>query len=350
MGKYRVLIVDDSPLVRRMIAKVLEPERDMEVVGMAADPYQARDLIQKTKPDILTLDIEMPRMDGLTFLKILMEKHPMPVIVLSSLSQENSIYACRALEEGAADVLAKPRSSHSIGETGAILAGRIRSILRHGKADHARQPAASLPAIKTEVKLGTALAGRKWDPSQIILMGASTGGPPALKRVLSGLPANLPGICLVQHMPAFITQAFAERLDADCALHVREAKDGDLVEPGQVLLAPGDYHMTLQKQMNQFQVRLDQSAKVCYQRPSVDVLFKSALPYASRRMLAVILTGMGSDGAAGMLDLKNAGARTIAQDEATSVVYGMPRAAADIGAVREVVPLEKVAASILRSV
>lgn len=350
MPKHKLLIVDDSPIVRRMISKALEPEPDIEIVGMAGDPYQARDLIQEKEPDILTLDIEMPRMDGLTFLKILMEKHPMPVIILSSLTQANSVYACRALEQGAADVLAKPGGSHSLGETGASLANRIRSILLNKKegslARTALPPSGSGPSPSTIGKL----AKRKWDPSQIILIGASTGGPPALKRVLTKFPANMPGICLVQHMPAFITQAFAERLDADCALKVKEASDGDFVEPGLVLLAPGDYHMTLHKQMNRFQVRLDQNAKVCYQRPAVNVLFKSAVPYATRKMVAVILTGMGSDGAAGMLELKNAGVRTIAQDEASSVVYGMPRAAVEIGAVREEVSLDDVAGAVLRCI
>lgn len=346
MAKHRVLIVDDSLIVRRMIAKVLQPEPDIEVVGMAGDPYEARDLIGKVKPDILTLDIEMPRMDGLTFLKILMEKHPMPVIVLSSLSQANSRHACAALEQGAADVLAKPGGSHSLGETGALLANRIRSILLHAKhgqvirPERAKQPPAAVGL----------LGARQWDPSQVILIGASTGGPPALKRVLTQLPANMPGICLVQHMPAFITQAFAERMDADCALKVREAVDGDWVEPGLVLLAPGDYHMKLERQANRYRVRLDQSPKVCYQRPAVDVLFKSAVPYAGRRMVAVILTGMGSDGAAGMLELRGAGAHTIAQDEASSVVYGMPRAAAEYGAAREIVPLDQIAGAIARSI
>ena len=349
MAKHRVLIVDDSLIVRRMIAKALLPERDIEVVGMAGDPYEARDLIGKLKPDILTLDIEMPRMDGLTFLKILMEKHPMPVIILSSLSQANSTYACAALEQGAADVMAKPVGSHTLGETGALLANRIRSILLHAKRGKVIRPAPVKQPLAPPRAAG-ALGARQWDPSQIILIGASTGGPPALKRVLTELPANMPGICLVQHMPAFITQAFAERMDSDCALKVREAVDGDWVEPGLILLAPGDYHMKLEWQANRYRVRLDQSPKVCYQRPAVDVLFKSAVPYASRRMVAVVLTGMGTDGAGGMLELRGAGAHTIAQDEASSVVYGMPRAAAEYGAVKEVVPLDHIAGAIVRSV
>lgn len=348
MSKYRVLIVDDSSLVRRMIAKALEPEPDMEVVGTAADPYEARDMIQKVRPDILTLDIEMPRMDGLTFLKILMEKHPMPVIILSSLSQANSSYALAALEQGAADVLAKPSGAHSLGETGKLLANRIRTILRHSKPSSG-DPGFGAQRVPGENKPVGHLTPGRWDPSQIVLIGASTGGPPALKKVLASLPDNMPGICLVQHMPAFITRAFAERLDADCALRVKEAAHGDYVVPGQVLVAPGDYHMTLHRHMNRYQVRLNQSAKVCYQRPAVDVLFRSAVDFAGRHMVAALLTGMGSDGADGMLELKNKGAYTIGQDEATSVVYGMPRAAVECGGVREVAPLEKVAESVMKA-
>lgn len=348
MAKYRILIVDDSSVVRRMIAKALAPEPDMEVVGAAADPYEARDLIQKLKPDLLTLDIEMPRMDGLTFLKILMEKHPMPVIILSSLSQANSSYACKALEQGAADVLAKPNGAHSLGETGKLLGNRIRTILRHSNNSRGAKAFGSQQAsgVVKPVPLHSAVS---WDPGQVVLIGASTGGPPALKKLLSSLPANMPGICLVQHMPAFITKAFAERLNSDCALQVKEAEDGDYVQPGQVLLAPGDYHMTLHKQMNRYQVRLNRLAKVCYQRPSVDVLFRSAAGFAGRHMVVAVLTGMGSDGADGMLELKNKGAYTLSQDEATSVVYGMPRAAAECGAVKEVVPLEKMAESIMKA-
>jgi two-component system chemotaxis response regulator CheB len=349
MAKYRVLIVDDSPLVRRMIAKALAPEPDIEVVGMAADPYEARDLIQETRPDILTLDIEMPRMDGLTFLKILMEKHPLPVIILSSLSQANSTHACAALEQGAADVLAKPHGSHSLGETGALLANRIRTILRHGNISKG-QAATTMQTPASVVKSITQQwEHKRWDPSQIVLIGASTGGPPALKKVLSCLPANMPGICIVQHMPAFITKAFAERLDSDCALNVKEAENGDFVDPGRVLVAPGDYHMTLHRYMNRYQVRLNQTAKVCYQRPAVDVLFNSALPFAGKHMVAAILTGMGSDGADSTLELKNKGVYTIGQDEASSVVYGMPRAAAECGALKEVVSLEKVGDTILKA-
>jgi two-component system chemotaxis response regulator CheB len=346
MAKHRVLIVDDSALVRRMITKALSTEHDIEVVGAASDPYEARDLIQELKPDLLTLDIEMPKMDGLTFLKILMDKHPMPVIILSSLSQANSKVALTALEQGAADVLAKPNGPHSLGETGAILGSRIRTILgdskSRGRSLSLRGPASSVPAPRLPIRSGVV-----WNPSQIVLIGASTGGPPALKTVLSALPADMPGICVVQHMPAFITQAFAERLNADCALKVKEAADGDYVEHGQVLIAPGDYHMTLRKQMDRYQVHLNQKPKVCYQRPAVDVLFQSALPYAGKNMVAAILTGMGRDGADGLLELKNKGAYTIGQDEATSVVYGMPRAAAECGAVRETTGIEKIAESIL---
>ena len=347
MAKYKVLIVDDSAVVRRMIRTALASEHDIEVVGAAGDPYQARDLIQKFKPDILTLDIEMPRMDGLTFLKILMDKHPMPVIILSSLSQANSKEALTALEEGAADVLSKPDGPHSLGETGALLGNRIRTILGNSKVAGKRSLFGAKRSTTPPVERGRSNPV-PWNSSQIILIGASTGGPPALKTVLTALPADMPGICVVQHMPAFITQAFAERLDADCALSVKEAADGDYLERGQVLIAPGDYHMTLRRQQERYQVHLNRNPKVCYQRPAVDVLFQSALPYAGKNMVAALLTGMGRDGADGLLELKNKGAHTIGQDEATSVVYGMPRAAAECGAVRETAAIGHIAECIIK--
>jgi len=319
----------------------------IEVVGAAGDPYEARDLIQKHTPDILTLDIEMPRMDGLTFLKILMDKHPLPVIILSSLSQANSKIALTALEQGAADVLAKPDGPHSLGETGALLGNRIRTILGHSNV-RAKRPTFGASARMTSFPGTRLVFSEPWNSSQIILIGASTGGPPALKTVLAALPEDCPGILVVQHMPAFITRAFAERLDMDCAMRVKEAAQGDILSRGEVLIAPGDYHMTLRRQNNQYQVHLNQNAKVFYQRPAVDVLFQSALPYAGKNMVAGLLTGMGRDGAEGLLELKKKGAYTIGQDEATSVVYGMPRAAAECGAVCATAAIHEVAELMLR--
>lgn len=346
---HKILVVDDSALVRRMIKSSLKRETDIEVIGEASDPYAARDLIVKHKPDLITLDIEMPRMDGLTFLQILMEKHPMPVIILSSLSQANSKYAFKALELGAADVLAKPRGSNSLGEVGALLGNRIRSILSgHGGAE--RLTAANKRTVAPFPKdAPRPVVPLKWNKRQVCLIGASTGGTVALKKLLSALPAEMPGICVVQHMPAFITKAFAERLDSECALHVKEAEHGDWVEPGLVLLAPGDYHMTIHKDAGRYRVQLSQTPKVWYQRPAVDVLFRSAVSEVGKDAVAAILTGMGKDGAEGMLQLKEAGAHTIGQDENSCVVYGMPKAAYDIGATTEVLPLRNIGEAILKS-
>jgi len=337
----KVLVVDDSAIVRKLIPKALAGERDIEVVGTAVDPYNARDLILDLEPDIITLDIEMPRMDGLTFLKILMEKHPMPVIVLSSLTQRGSVQAVEALRLGAVDVLPKPKGSFSLGETGQRLGDTIRGVmqakLRHGNAggrtgvSHVRGAGVQVPA------------GTRWGLHQIGLIGASTGGTEAIRSVLRELPGSYPGLCIVQHIPAFISGAFAERLNQESAMEVREAKDGDRVKNGLALIAPGDYHIILERDSMGFRVRLKQGPKVWYQRPAVDVLFKSAAGLIDRSGVGVVLTGMGRDGAEGLLKLRESGVRTIAKDEATSVVYGMPKVANEIGGADEVVPLPDIA-------
>ena len=345
---YKVLIVDDSAIVRRMIKAALKPEKDIEIVGEAGDSYEARDFIVKHSPDLITLDIEMPQMDGLTFLKILTEKHLMPVIILSSLSQANSRYAFKALELGAADVLAKPHGSNSLGEVGPLLGNRIRSILS-GPGVASRGPiVAAKNAPGAHAATVRPLQAVTWDRSKVGLIGASSGGTVALKQVLTALPADMPGLCVVQHMPAIITKAFAEHLDRDCALSVKEAEDGDWVEPGRVLIAPGDYHMLIREQSGRYQVQLRQTPKVWFQRPAVDVLFRSAVPVVGDRAVVALLTGIGKDGAEGMLQLKEAGAHTIGQDKASSVVYGMPKAAFDLGATNEVLPLADIAGAILK--
>lgn len=366
--KIRVLVVDDSALVRKLIPEALKNERDIEVVGTAVDPYVARDKILKLEPDILTLDIEMPRMDGLTFLKILMEKHPMPVIILSSLTQKGSEQAVEALRLGAVDVLPKPHGSYSLGETGRLLGERIRGVM--AAKIHSREKVAGAiptgsgftrnpypvsdppsgkraPFVKKELPpLGEL---RAWHPRQIGLLGASTGGTEALRAVLECLPANIPPLCIVQHIPAFISGAFAERLNSVCAFEVREAKSGDILRPGLALLAPGDYHMVLIWTGNRYAVELKKGPKVWYQRPAVDVLFRSALSCVDDWAVGVILTGMGRDGAEGLLHLRNQGCRTLAQDEATSVVYGMPKAAVEAGGVDEVLPLGDVPSRLMAS-
>jgi two-component system chemotaxis response regulator CheB len=347
---YRVLVVDDSALVRRFITQALAAARDIEVVGGACDPYEAREMILRLKPDLITLDIEMPRMDGLTFLKILMEKYPMPVIVLSSLSQKNSSQAMEALNLGAADVLGKPNGANSLGDIRAILAERIRTILSDvSKTKSYGSVAVRKPRTVAEARppVPARMPG-SWNSMAVGLIGASTGGTVALKRLLTRLPAIMPGLCIVQHMPAYITKRFADGLNAECAMCVREAVEGDWVEDGLALIAPGDYHMLLTRESGRYRVRLRQTPKVWYQRPAVDVLFRSAVAVAGRHAVAVVLTGMGRDGAEGLLQLKQAGARTIAQDEATSAVYGMPKVAYELGGVDVVLPIDEIAAGMQR--
>ena len=344
LRKIRVLVVDDSALVRRMTPEALWNERDIEVVGTAVDPYNARDLILERKPDLITLDIEMPRMDGLTFLKILMEKHPMPVIILSSLTQSGSVQAVEALRLGAVDALPKPKGSFSLGETGEILGDRIRGAFaarsRLGGAQSPgrnARPGAGMTALPPE-----SIRPQTWDPRQIGLIAASTGGTEAILKVVRHLPASFPGICIVQHIPAFISRAFADRVNAESAMEVGEARDGDAVEAGRVLIAPGDFHLILERESGRYRVRLKKSPKVWYQRPAADVLFRSAASLVGSWGVGVVLTGMGRDGAEGLLQLRQAGARTLAQDEATSVVYGMPRVAHELGAAEEVRPIQEI--------
>ncbi len=340
--KIRVLIVDDSSVVRKMIADALAGDPAIEVVGAAVDPYMARDMIQELNPDVLTLDIEMPRMDGITFLKILQQHRPIPVIIISSLSTAGSRAAIAALEAGAIDVLAKPTSAFSIGTLGDQLAMRIKAaaVARRVSPEFARLAGAAAGAARVPRAGG-------YHPRQLILIGASTGGTEALKEVLTRLPDGLPPIAITQHIPAHFSRAFAERMNTLCNFEVREAVEGDELRPGLALVAPGDYHMTLGWSGSGVRVALNQKPPVHHCRPAVDVMFRSALTLPGARIVAGILTGMGSDGAIGLLALKQAGARTFAQDEATSVVYGMPRAAVEMGAVDRVLPLPQISSALV---
>lgn len=336
--KIRVLIVDDSAIVRKMLAEALASEPDMEVVGTAPDPFVARDKIVSLRPDVITLDIEMPRMDGLTFLKKIMKFHPLPVIIISSLAQSSSQAALEALQCGAVEVLAKPGGPYSVGELKHDLPHKVRA------AAQARicKPKAQLAAPVSPPTPAFSSAS----DSTVIAIGASTGGTEALREVLTGLPANMPGILVVQHIPPVFSLAFANRLDNLCRLHVKEAADGDRLTPGLVLIAPGNFHMTLRQTGGQYSVRVQDGPRVCYQRPSVDVLFDSVAQAAQGDAIGAILTGMGSDGAQGLLKMKRAGARTLAQDEASCVVFGMPREAIRMGAVDRIAPLDRVAAEL----
>jgi len=333
LKRTRVLIIDDSAIVRKILSESLAGEPDLEVVGTAPDPYVARDKVLQTNPDVLTLDIEMPRMDGLTFLEKLMRFHPLPVVVISSLTQRSSATAVRAMELGAIEVLAKPGGPYSVGELASDLANKVRAAA--AARIQRRDPAP--PAAPVIVSAA----------SGVIAIGASTGGTDAISQILTRLPAATPGLLIAQHIPAGFSRAFARRLNDICAMEVREAADGDAVCRGLALIAPGDFHMMLRKRGEQYSVAVQTGPRVCYQRPSVDVLFESVAEAAGREAVGVLLTGMGSDGARGLLHMREAGARTIAQDEATCIVYGMPRKAVEMGAAGQVLPLPQIAQAML---
>jgi two-component system, chemotaxis family, protein-glutamate methylesterase/glutaminase len=342
--KIRVLIVDDSAIVRKILSEALSGEPDIEVVGTAPDPYIARDKILSLHPDVLTLDIEMPRMNGLTFLEKLSRFHPLPVIVISSVAQSSCEAALEALRLGAVHVLAKPGGPYSVGE------------LRLSLADNVRSAAASRRYVSKPLHAGQAVSkpdGIAHVPSvstgMIIAIGASTGGTEAIREVLVQLPANTPGIVITQHIPAVFSTAFANRLNQLCSIEVKEAADGDALQPGRALIAPGDFHMLIRKNRNGYRVVVKTGPRVCYQRPSVDVLFESVAAAAGRSAIGVLLTGMGSDGAQGLLKMRQAGAWTIAQDEESCVVFGMPREAIRLGAVDQVVALSDVANSMMKA-
>ncbi len=342
--RIRVLIVDDSAVVRKLVTEALSHDPEIEVVGTAIDPYVARDKIKQLNPDVLTLDLEMPRMDGLTFLRILMEQHPMPVVIMSSLSQRGSDYALEALRLGACDVLGKPAGSYSFGDLGPQLIARIKAAAgaRLGRTRPLPAPGALTP--------GAAAAARAQPRSvraaerQIILLGASTGGTEALREVLTRLPAGLPPIAIVQHIPPVFSKAFADRLSTQCAFEVREAVDGERLEPGVALIAPGNFHLMVKWQANHYRARVTGGPQVWHQRPAVDLLFKSAADCgAAPHAIAGVLTGMGKDGAEGLLRLRELGATTFAQDEASCVVYGMPKVAWENGGAQRQIALDRIA-------
>jgi len=340
LKKIRVLIVDDSAIVRKIFSEELSKFPDIEVVGTAPDPFVARDKIVRLKPDVITLDIEMPRMDGLTFLKKLMRHYPMPVIIVSSLTPKGGRLTLEAMDIGAVEVIGKPGGSYTVGDMSAQLAEKIRaaSNVRMVKKDSSEESAsASSKMIKALAKTS----------DKIIAIGASTGGTEALKTILTGMPPNSPGILIVQHMPAKFTTAFAERLNGLCRIRVKEAESDDFVSSGTALIAPGNYHMILRRSGARYYVEVKDGPMVHHQRPSVDILFKSTAQYAGPNSIGVILTGMGSDGAEGLLEMKRSGAKTIAQDEKSCVVFGMPKEAIKLGAVDMVVSLNQMTEKII---
>ena len=338
-GPIKLLIVDDSAVVRKLLSKALSGLSDIKVVGTATDPYVAREKIVELDPDVITLDIEMPRMDGITFLGKLMQHRPMPVIILSSLTRQGGDLALKAMEAGAVDVLSKPGGSYSLGEMAEQLAEKIRAAARVKTLAQPKTASAATLA-PTNIDL----------THKIVAIGASTGGTEAIKEVLTRLPATVPGIVVVQHMPPNFTTSFAERLNELCPFEVREGQDRDSVYPGRALIAPGNYHMLLRRSGARYFVNVKNGPMVHHQRPAVDILFRSVAQSAGKNAVGVILTGMGADGAAGLLLMREAGASTIGQDEKSSVVYGMPKVAYEKGAVMTQVPLDQVAAHIMRAV
>jgi two-component system, chemotaxis family, protein-glutamate methylesterase/glutaminase len=334
----RVLVVDDSAIVRKVLTKQLNAADGIEVVGTAPDPYVARNKIVSLKPDVLTLDIEMPRMDGITFMRKLMKHHPMPIIILSSLTPQGSQTAVEALALGAVDVICKPNAAYSVNNACDELVQKIRIA-----ANAQFKAAKEVPAAPVASTLHMSETTHK-----VLALGASTGGVQALTTVLAALPATCPGVVIVQHMPAKFTTSFSARLDQQCAVSVKEAHAGDRIVPGKVLIAPGGYHMRLRRSGATYYVDISDGPLVCRQKPSVDVLFESVADYAGKNAVGAILTGMGDDGARGLLKMRQHGARTLAQDEASCVVFGMPAQAIECGAAEKVVPLNRVAETLIQ--
>jgi two-component system chemotaxis response regulator CheB len=336
--KIRVLVVDDSALIREIFSRELSLDPNIEVVGTAPDPYVARDEIVRLQPDVITLDIEMPRMDGLTFLRKLMRYNPMPVVVISSLSPKGGELALEAIDLGAVEVMCKPGSAYSPGDMAMEIREKVKAAAHakfHGSINRK-------PPQGDEVRLSMAKTTNK-----VVAIGASTGGTQALQYLLGSLPANSPGIIIVQHMPEHFTRSFANRLNETCAIEVKEAEDGDTVAPGKAILAAGNFHLVLDRSGAVYQTRVKSGPLVTRHRPSVDILFRSVARIAGRNGIGVILTGMGCDGAGGMKEMKDSGAINIAQDEASCVVYGMPKEAVARGGVDHILPLEQIPRKIL---
>jgi two-component system, chemotaxis family, protein-glutamate methylesterase/glutaminase len=340
--KVRVLVVDDSALVREILVQGLSLDPNIEVVGSATDPYMARDKIIELKPDVLTLDVEMPRMDGVDFLRRLMPQHPLPVLMVSALTQRGKQITMEALEAGAIDFVTKPSTDVARGLNHMLveLREKVKMISQADVSHWKRKKGVPVKYVKT-----SALAE---STDKVIAIGASTGGTEAIRNVITRLPANTPGIVIVQHMPAGFTKMFATRLNEQSAMEVREAVDGDRVISGRVLIAPGDYHIEVKRSGGIYLVKCRSGEKICGHRPSVEVLFNSVSENVGANAIGVMLTGMGSDGADGMLRMLQAGARTMAQDEESSVIYGMPKEAFIRGGAERAVPLDSIANELIK--
>ena len=353
----RVIIVDDSAIVRQVLQAQLSRQPGIEVVATAADPFAAREKILELKPDCVVLDIEMPRMDGLTFLKKLMKFHPVPTIICSSITPKGCTLAVECLEAGAFEVVSKPGGNFSVGDVATRLAELIRAATHAPRmaitAGAATQTSTAPTAVNALTPPKPKVLPTTFRPGlsdRLIAIGTSTGGTEALREVLSALPVDIPPIVMVQHMPEGFTKAFADRLDRLCKIAVKEAEDGDALSPGRALLAPGNRHMRLMRDSagaaSKWIVRVADGPRVLRHKPSVEVLFESCAQYAGKNAMGIIMTGMGNDGATGLLSMRKAGALTVGQDEPSCVVYGMPREAALCGAVQVVSPLDKIAKAI----
>jgi len=342
----RVLIVDDSAVVRQTLTEILSSDSEIEIMGTAADPFLAADRIREEVPNVILLDVEMPRMDGITFLQKIMTQHPIPVVICSSLTDKGAETTLRALEYGAVDIVTKPQLGtqeflresreilcHAVKAASTARLGKIRPVERALTADAVLPPPSPTAMARTTEK--------------VALIGASTGGTEALRVVLEAMPVDSPGMLIVQHMPEKFTTAFAKRLDESCSISVKEAENGDTVLRGRALLAPGNRHMLLKRSGARYYVEVRDGPLVCRHRPSVDVLFRAGARYAGSNAVGVLMTGMGNDGAQGLLELRQAGAHTIAQNEATCVVFGMPHEAIKLGAAHRVLPLPAIASAVL---
>jgi two-component system, chemotaxis family, protein-glutamate methylesterase/glutaminase len=352
MKKIKVLIVDDSALVRQTLKDILSTDQRIEVIGLASDPFNAAEKMKDMAPDVITLDVEMPRMDGLTFLKKIMTQHPIPVVICSSLAGKGSETAMKALEYGAVDVIHKPvlGTKYQLQESSTLICDAVVAASRV----HTKKIAFDMTLAQPKLSADVIIAKPRFDAmlqttEKVVAVGASTGGTEALKDFLTALPPDCPGIVIVQHMPEGFTAAFSKRLDSLCQITVKEATNNDTVIPGHALIAPGNRHLLLKRSGARYYVEIKDGPLVSRHRPSVDVLFRSTARYASRNAIGVIMTGMGDDGAKGMQEMKQAGAYTIAQNEETCVVFGMPHEAIKLECVDRVLPLHSIAAEVMRN-
>jgi len=345
MSKIRVLIVDDSAVIRRLLEKFLTSSPDIEVVGSAADPYIARDKLVQLKPDVMTLDVEMPRMDGISFLEKVMQHMPTRTIIFSSLAKTGSETYFRALEAGAIEIMEKPSIdvSQSMENLAAEIVEKVKAVARARISPIKKVATPGIAVPKTSTSLARTT-------HQLIAVASSTGGTEALKVFLSGMPANIPGTLVVQHMPPGFTKSFADNLNKMFPFEVKEAQEGDQVVPGRVLIAPGNFHMELYRSGAYYHVKLHQEAPLHSVRPAADYMMKSVAKYVGKNACGVVLTGMGKDGADGLLEMKKAGAYCVAQNEETCVVYGMPQAAFNLGATDKMLPLDKIAGDLISKI